>query len=311
MSLNTIGIDISHWDPYIEVNKIDPAVKIAILKISQGTFLDPSFATNAKKLQDSGRTIAGYVWPDPEIAPAKSIDAAIGWIKASGLQLSAVFLDIEQTHSAKGAPLSSTLLDSHTHQSWMLAKAAWGSKAAMYIRTSWIVEFAPKVSDWLAAEMVPLWLAEYRTQVPKGTMLSWADLMKIWLPKYSPTVPAECTMAQVVGHQFTGDRAVLPGFYGNDKYAPVMLDVNMFDPSFFGAPSGVPAVPASVAVVYPWYVNTAYLLNVRAGPGTQYPVIGQMVQGSKAQVKDTSTIYPVWYQLLNGGWVSSIYMKKA
>ena len=307
MSLSVLGMDISSYQPVLDVRQIDPAVKIAVLKDSQGYLQDPDLIINGRILANAGKTLAAYVWPDPGLPPSANIGPAAVGIDKAGLPLTAVFLDTEQYKSDAGKLLSPDAISEHARQTYLLAKQAWG-RVGVYTNRMFIMSWAPQMALWLSEYQVPLWLAEYKLEPSTHTLLDWPSLLKLWLPNYSPDLPLECVPAQVVGHQFSGDRFCLPGVYANAQLVRSPLDINMFDPAFFvGSLTSSPTPDAAPAQITSTWECVVPLLYIRSGPSANYSIIGTMKQGDTKQV---ALIENGWCHFVGDGWSFSGYMKK-
>lgn len=71
-----------------------------------------------------------------------------------------------------------------------------------------------------------------------------------------------------------------------------------------------PVVPASVARGSSVIVSTnGGTLNARSGPGTNYPVMTRLPNGTTLQLSGSSQ--GAWVQLVNGSWVNSAYLRAA
>ena len=300
-------MDISAYQPILDPRQIDPALKIVILKDSEGYLTDPDLIINGKILADAGKTIATYIWPDPDVSPQANIDVAATAIAKAGLPLTAAFLDIEQyTDSLTKAIMKPANISEHARQTYLLAKQAFG-QVGIYTNRNFTMSWAPPMSTWLSELKVPLWVAEYKLEPSTHTLLGWSDLLKIWLPTYSPDLPLECTLAQLVGHQFSGDRFCLPGIYANAQLVRSPLDVNMFDPAFFtGKLSQAPA-PTVVPNPLQMWRCTIPLLNVRTGPSTNYSIWGTLKLGT---AKMATEVVNGWVHFADNTWASAAYMTR-
>jgi hypothetical protein len=146
-------------------------------------------------------------------------------------------------------------------------------KVGVYTGMGFVTSYAPQIAGWLSS--FPVWISQYQVQVPSGTQLSWADFKKSWLPKYDPNLKGMgITQDVIIGHQFTGDRALLPGTYS--YYLPfykkrVPVDVSVFKQSLVSdvgnPPISItpPPVVTPIAPMYKAKVLT-YAANVRSAP---------------------------------------------
>jgi uncharacterized protein YraI len=74
----------------------------------------------------------------------------------------------------------------------------------------------------------------------------------------------------------------------------------------------IPRVSVTLPPGVPWAAITARVLNVRKGPGTNYPVIGQLQQNDVVEISGKNAdsswlqiVYPTG--TIGRGWVSASY----
>jgi hypothetical protein len=91
---------------------------------------------------------------------------------------------------------------------------------------------------------------------------------------------------------------------------PATITVNVFEEGTAAAPT----TPASVTLPpgAPWAAITAGALNVRRGPGTNYPVVGQLKQNDVVEISGKNAdsswlqiVYPTG--TIGRGWISASY----
>jgi hypothetical protein len=173
----------------------------------------------------------------------------------------------------------------------------------------WYVDgLAPAMNIWLPN--YKMWIAHYRYQPSLKTPMSWEELKANWLPNYDVLASAGMLETQLAGHQFTGDRAMLPGVY--DYYNRRMpLDVSVFKADFIASlGSGVlpPLPPTPPVATCTEYIVLSWALNVRTGPGAGYGLAYTLKQGDT--VKVASTIMTNSYvKLTDGNWAYFAYLR--
>jgi exopolysaccharide biosynthesis protein/GH25 family lysozyme M1 (1,4-beta-N-acetylmuramidase) len=298
--LNKLVVDIARYTAGIDPLPLhEGSVQLVILKA------DNLFATNGKILVNSGMPIAAYHWIDPTKDAAQQVTQTLDLIKQSGLPVLAIFPDLEQYwgkwdewYKAIQGTLSWSMvsrlggdkISSHAKQVFEGFKAA-GYKTIGYTRASFVKDYAPQASAWMPDYQ--WWLAHY-ISIPNQT-LTWAELKTNILPKvnFAPALPANLTAAHVVGHQFTGDKLSLPGLYGDvERKKFSAADVSLFDEQFLkglgiGTGTGnIEDIPLTPLVVNGQYeaVVTAVALNVRSGPGIEYPRLYTLAGGAKVEL---------------------------
>jgi len=159
------------------------------------------------------------------------------------------------------------------------------------------------MKNWLVNTNV--WLAEYGYQPEKKTVVSWEDVRNFWLPKYTMSTPG----GNIVGHQFTGDKLLLPGMY-TPYNALSPADVNLFSSEWLNAS---PVIPPVIELPDPLYKGTvkANALNVRNSPSISGRIVGSLTLGEEVDIFDTYKDR-VWYKIspTEELWVAGNYGKE-
>ena len=179
-------------------------------------------------------------------------------------------------------------------------------KVGVYTNKDYIVEWASdNMNKWI--NKYPAWVPEYGYQPNIPIKMTWEELKQKWLPNYD--IILSSGQINPVGHQFTGDKCILPGFcdYANQDQP---LDVSVFSDAFLNAIAGsgpipVPVpIPTPVPVVKNYYVNIP-LANIRGGPSTDYPVVGTIALNTKVSVSDNANGYS---KIGTKQWVATQYL---
>jgi hypothetical protein len=99
------------------------------------------------------------------------------------------------------------------------------------------------MKNWLGNYKI--WLAAYGRQPGVQTTMTWQDLRAKWLPDYDPIYKDTGILKEnIVGHQFTGDRCLLPGAYQDILgLKRKVMDVSVFERSFMERLGEVPPDP--------------------------------------------------------------------
>jgi len=241
--------DHSIWDPTLKPQElIDGGVTDVILKAGSGMNIDPKFQKNGELIAQFSQYLRlhAYWWDDPYYSGNMEADFAVKTIKDSGLPVLSLWGDQEQWWAdwtkwraarARKLPWSEVpvfkpwALDSH-HRSFAEALVKLWPKAGLYEGRGFITTYAPAMKNWLGSYKV--WFAAYAKQPPVATSMSWKDFTDKWLPDYDPIIRDTGILKEnMVGHQFTGDRCLLPGAYQDAlglKRKP--MDVSVFQRSF-------------------------------------------------------------------------------
>ncbi len=312
---NKLVVDIARYTASVDpLPLLEGGTQLVILKA------DTMFVSNGRTLVNAGMPIAAYHWIDPTRDAAKQVQETLSLIQSSGLPVLAVFPDFEQYWAkwdewykaiagviswSAVTRLGGQKLSDHARQVFEAFQAS-GMKTVGYTRASFVKEYAPQASQWIAK--YPWWLAHY---VSVGAQtLSWDEMKANVLPKvnFEPALPPSLTAAHVVGRQFTGDKLSLPGLYADvERTQFSAADLSLFDDQFLqsiGAlPNPKPLPPAKYEAAV-----TASALNVRSGPGVNYPRLYTLKNGDKVEITD---INKGWAKLraYRDEWCSEEYLK--
>jgi hypothetical protein len=267
--------DHSHWDVMIKPQElIDGGVTDVILKAGSGLGIDSAFIKNGKevaKFPDKLRLHA-YWWDDPLVSGNTQAEYAARKLKESGLPVLSLWGDLEQWWSDWNKWMSARLgklpwnqvpvikpwvLESH-FKAFAEALAKVWPVTGLYTGRGFITTYAPMMKTWLGNYKI--WLAAYGKQPSVATKLTWQELRTKWLPDYDPIFKDTGILKEnIVGHQFTGDRCLMPGSYGDIlglRRKP--MDINTFRRSFMeelgevgpGGPIDPPIDPGPVGTPY-------------------------------------------------------------
>jgi hypothetical protein len=90
-----------------------------------------------------------------------------------------------------------------------------------------------------------IWFAAYGKQPAIATQMTWQTLKDKWMPDYDPIYKDTGIVKEnIVGHQFTGDRCLLPGGYQDVLgLKRKTMDVSVFQRSFMEQLGEVPTSP--------------------------------------------------------------------
>ena len=314
--LNKLVVDIARYTKGVNPLPLHEAsIQMVVLKV------DEQFLQNARVLANSGMPVAVYHWIDPTVNADQQVAKTLNTLRASGLQIQAIFADFEQWwsnweqwHQAILKELSWNLvsrfnaskLSSHAKQVFKgFAASEW--KTFGYTRASFVNEFAPEASSWIPEYR--WWLAHYIT-TEKQT-LSWAGLKSRILPlvDFSPAMPPALTRDKVIGHQFTGDKLSLPGLYEDVfRVKHAKADVNFFDEDFLTEIGAVPNPKPLPEPLHEAIVTASPRLNVRSGPSTSAPILYKLMEGAPAKIAE---LKDGWARLRSyeDEWCSATYLQ--
>jgi hypothetical protein len=219
-----------------------------ILKAGSGKEVDSRFLKNGAEVAKYSKYLRlhAYWWDDPIIGGNAQADFAARTLKSSGLPVLSLWGDMEQWWSDWNKWMAARLgripwsqvpviqpwaLDSHC-KAFAEALAKVWPVTGIYTGRGFITTYAPSMKNWLGKYKV--WLAAYGRQPAVATKMTWQELREKWLPDYDPIFKDTGIVKEnIVGHQFTGDRCLLPGGYqdilGLKRKA---MDVSVFQRAF-------------------------------------------------------------------------------
>lgn len=326
MILSELVVDVSKYQVTIKPDEMP--VGMIIVRVAGGLTQDTKFREHADKTLAAGKRLGVYAWDDPNISSARQVDAWLSYLKPYEGLVHSIYPDYEQWWSVWGEwyqAIQGTLnwgllqkfnkdkLSIHYQMTSSYLKLVWKGKQAPYTSKGFVDEYAPRMNDWLGE--YPNWIAQYGYHPSKRIEVSWDELIRDWMPKY--TVSAPVGTRQLVGHQFTGDRLLLPGMY--DYYGRRSpADVSVFDASWIHddlpqpniPDENVESPPPPVEVVKPVFSGVVQipLLNVRAEPNVNSRDIGDLYAGDHVDVYEVA-VREEWYRT-DAGWVAGKYNGK-
>jgi hypothetical protein len=314
--LNKLVVDLAGYTDCVDPLPLHEAgVQMAILKV------DSLFVRNAEIFANSGMPIAAYHWVDPTLDAEEQVDATLNIIRRSGLPVLAIFPVFEQYWSrwnewyfAVTGKLTWNLvsrfagdkLSNHAKQVFEgLEASEW--RIFGYTKASFVRQYAPQAAEWMSTYR--WWLSHHLTYGRQT--LTWDDLQTRILPTvdFPPNLPPGISQKQVIGHQFTGDELFLPGLY-EDKAHTIYsaADVSLFSDEFLKELGAVPEPKPVPDYQYEAVVTAFPTLNVRSGPGINYPKLYTL---NKNAVVRLTEIKDGWGKLQSYGeeWCSAAYLK--
>jgi hypothetical protein len=241
--------DHSHWEVMLKPQElIDGGVTDVILKAGSGLTVDSRFQKNGEAVAKYSNQLRlhAYWWDDPLVSGNSEADFAAATLKKSGLPVLSLWDDMEQWWSNWDKWLAARLgkiswsavpalrpvtLDSHC-KSFVEALTKVWPVTGIYTGRGFITTYAPSMKSWLGSYKI--WIAAYGRQPSVATTMTWLDLRDKWLPDYDPIFKDTGIVSEnIVGHQFTGDKCLLPGGYQDILgLRRKTMDVSVFQRSF-------------------------------------------------------------------------------
>ncbi len=241
--------DHSHWEVMLKPQElIDGGVTDVVLKAGSGMQIDSSFQKNGENVAKFSKYLRlhAYWWDDPIVSANNQVEFAGQTLKKSGLPVLSLWGDLEQwwsdwnkwTEARLGRLNWSAVpvfkpapLDSHC-KAFAEALAKIWPVTGLYTGRGYITTYAPTMKTWLGNYKI--WIAAYAKQPSVATKMTWKDLKDKWLPDYDPIfADTGIVKGNIVGHQFTGDKCLLPGGYQDILgLTRIAMDVSVFQRTF-------------------------------------------------------------------------------
>jgi hypothetical protein len=328
-----IVIDISKWQDHVKPDELE-GVEAVILKSGSGMNRDPKFEVHGAVLANAGIPLMAYHWDDITVDPAEQAEWALEYIEKTGLPIKFLWADQEQSwinweefyaaaqskiawSAVKRASSKNISLHNNVFIKTLAAKMS-KDMCGIYTNRGFTSSWAQETKNWIGG--YNLWVAHYWNHPNKKTEMTWAELKEKWLPNYKPSIPDGADVEKLIGHQFTGDRCILPGVYRDaNNLSP--LDVNMFDGGFIDqiktSKATVKAKKTKEGQPDVWsdtqldtkkgsnFLVNVDTLNIRKGPGIDYEIRGFLTKNEQVTVEERQG---KWARLTSGGWVYAAYL---
>jgi hypothetical protein len=269
----------------------------------------------------SSMVLQAYFWDDIIRDHLQQVEWLVQTVKKEGFPIKWVWVDQEQWwldwtawQQARGGkiPWSSVSIGSpakiNSHfENFNRQLYSQIPQSGVYTNNGFVSTWAPGMNKWLSQYRA--WVPHYGRQPKEATRMTWKQLQENWMPNYNIALSAGQRPELVVGHQFTGDKCMLPGSYSQSG-GVLPLDVNVFSKAFIediqAGDSG--SIPAPAPVPQPAYVDYVVLyarINVRAYPSSTATWVRFAV---KDEILHVVKIEYGWAQLLDGTHVCADYL---
>lgn len=300
MELTKLVVDVAQYQRGV-FPKIMPDVVSVIAKLGQGLYEDPEYRAHLAVTQVNGLIEQAYYWPDPLLPAIKQVEfvkslwkiqpARYLWVDCEqwwsnwGSWYQAVRKQIEWGAVSILAPnrIADMYLDILTRLN------AAGIPSGVYTSTGFVGTYAPRMNNWM--KEFDLWLAQYGRQPAAVKEMSWEELIAKWLPDYKLKLSPGMDTNRIVGHQFTGDRCLLPGMY-SDKTGRTRsaADVSVFNAEWLGRLGSLPvSIPEPEPEPLIVGVTTAEKgLRIRKEPTIYSPILGSFPYHSAVMIFEES-----------------------
>jgi hypothetical protein len=325
--------DHSHWEVMLKPQElIDGGVTDVILKGGSGLQVDSSFQKNGELVAKFTKNLRlhAYWWDDPLVSGNTQAEFAGQTLKKSGLPVLSLWGDMEQWWSdwnkwtqarlgrlawSEVPVFTAWALDSHC-KAFAEALAKVWPVTGLYIGRGFITTYAPTMKNWLSKYKI--WFPAYGKQPSAATKMSWQELRDKWLPDYDPIFKDTGIVKEnIVGHQFTGDRCLLPGGYQDILgFGRKPMDVSVFQRAFMEQlgevgsvePSGTPVDTIPVPVGTPYIFLGAHLWVRNLPNETTARLIDSLTKDQRVNVLE---IQGDWARVEKpAGWVRLSWLTK-
>jgi hypothetical protein len=236
-------IDVSLWDDHLNIQElIDGGVSSVIVGLYKMFLPSGLFELNmnSQRLLDqvskSNLILQTYYYYYPDKDPYVEANWYVDAMK--GYPVKHAWADCE----AHGVVMDAKVRSEKYRMFSAQVKSRF-DKFGVYTNRSFIYDWAPEMNLWLYK--YPAWIPHYGYQPAVATQMTWLQLKNQWLPTYDIIVAAGQT--NVVGHQFTGDKCILPGVY-TDTNVKRTLDVSEFIPEFIASIGNYTPPPPPMSV---------------------------------------------------------------
>lgn len=298
-----LGIDISHWQDQVDFELLRAeGVEFCVVKATQGDYkVDDHFAQHTDGAATAGMRVGAYHWNDPMCSDSGQAALFLDTIKDTPVRF--VMPDVEQywqdwvewSKRAITKIISPARIEQNAR--YMLQACKWSYPTVLYTRLSFIYDYARGILNWVNS--VPTMWAQY--PYAKGRVaVSW-DAFKTQLPDVSKLkLPPGANDWRF--WQFTGDKFLLPGVL-DENGKPSALDVIFWNGSLEELDAwigGATPEPQQGSKLSKMRVGVPKL-NIRSGPGLQYPDIGDLFGNQVVEVYNVAGP-DAWVEIAPGQW---------
>jgi len=290
----TLGIDVSHWQGYVDFNKAKAkGVKFVIQKICDvnysGTqmFYDVKAEENYVAAKGEGLIFGGYAWLNPFYDVNAQAQFYINWYKSHNVDFPPI-LDFEDSHFKNANDYIAKA------QQWLkIVFQATGKLPIIYTAEWFMSKFNRANTAWMG--QYPLWVAHYTGRNYPSLPREWAEY-KIWQYSDRGTYPYYWKAEPALGQE-----------WGSTSY---LLDMNWFNGTYnelleycgIGEGEQNPEPPTNENPLYSAIVTTTppNRLRVRKKPNGTF--VRWLYSGDKVNVFEEATD---WLRINPNEWISS------
>ena len=263
--------------------------------------------TNCKRilgqLKNSSLIVQTYSYFYPQWNPTIEANWYIDQILSCGVSVTFSWADCENAEVVMDENVRS-----EKYRQFTDVCASRFPNTGVYTNKSFILDHAPQMDLWIGK--YKNWVPHYGNQPKVAEQMTWETLKSKWLPNYDIILSKAQKPEIVVGHQFTGDVCILPGFY-NAQGQRMSLDVSVFKPEFIASLGNYVPLPPPPPPPTNLYVVNVGAVNVRGGPSTSYPILTTLPRYTQVTVwGEPSGGYSRIDSATSNRWVFTNYLTK-
>jgi hypothetical protein len=326
---NVLVVDVSDWCFRTNAKELEDngvtSVIVGLYHVTQNgkRVLSPKSREHCINVATKSKMVLqAYCWDDITEDPAMQANWLWDTMVKEGLPIKWIWADQEmwwtswtaywnaiKTGDYSQVPVGEPAKISWHNQKFMETFFAHSPASGVYTNNGFVSSWAPLMDGWLG--WYNSWIPQYGRQPALKTSMTWDQLRMSWMPSYDIRLSRGQVPNKVVGHQFTGDRCLLPGTY--DWYGRKMpCDVSTFFPNFVTAISNnvlpTPPItpPSPPQPAYKDYIVLPAAIYVRKGPAQTFAIVRNAVKNEVLHVIGNAT--NGYVQMTDGNWVWAAYL---
>ncbi len=200
--MRTLGIDVSHWEGFIDWQLVSKWLSFAYFKCTDGvSYVDNTFEPNRQGCKLTGLAHAPYHWFQPAEDPIAQADH---FVHVAGKTFKKYIVDVEEDIGADEE------LPGSLHAFLLRCTQLTGIKPAIYTSPGYWTEFVKPYPTW--AEEYELLVAHYTAEHTPTLPSGW-DKWKVW--QFSDYFFVSGCTTEVDGDWFNGTIDECRQWFGN------------------------------------------------------------------------------------------------
>ena len=292
--------DNSYWNTFTQIQYgiLASGTDGFIARIGRDLYIDPKAKTHLENARSRGMPVSGYWWVDPTVDKVRQVALIIDTAKK--FMLPSVILDLEQYWrdwaaymrgdyvTAFATRFTPAQLDGYYHYvCYEVRKGleASGIVVASYSAPWFIEKYAPNLNTWVD-DYNYIEAAYLRYTDPAGLASMYKKFGKPLDISHLEDFKAIAPITRGIGRQWES-LLYVKGLYEHQDY---MFFSDAGFNTIFGVnnPEDDPIVIVPPVTASKTYLINAWTLNIRSGPGVEYPKIGSYVKWQKVSIFEVS-----------------------